>query len=209
MTSLRAETELGSKQGPSDGRGLDGFNRALAIVVAGTLAAGGTIAGMVAAGVLGPSISPGAWLRDQLQELAWLNGTSEIAAVALSGVAAICGLILLAAELGPIVRRPYLKAGNGTDREFAVQERAVEQMVRFAGEQLDEVLAVQNPRIGRDDYGLEVACEVILYADALAGPVAPLLEARIRNAVYTMTGLSVGRVKLRLRHAEPEQLAVR
>jgi hypothetical protein len=208
MTGWRAETEMGSKQGPSDGRGLDAFNRALVTVFAGTFAAGGIIAGLVTAGVLSPSIAPAGWTRAQLQELAWLNGTSGVGATVLCGIAGLCGLLLLMVELGPIVRRPYMKAGNGTDREFAVRERAVEQMVRFSGEQLEEVLAVQNPRIGRDDYGLEVACEVILYPDALAGPVAPLLEARIRNAVYTMTGLSVGRVKLRMRHAEPEALAV-
>jgi hypothetical protein len=197
---------MGSK--PSDGRGLDAFNRVVVTLFAGTLAAGGMISGLVAAGVLAPSIAPAGWMRTQLQELSWLNEASEIGATVVCGIAGLCGLLLLAAELGPIVRRPYMKAGNGTDREFAVRERAVEQMVRFAGEQLDEVIAVQNPRIGRDDYGLEVGCEVILYPDALAGPVAPLLEARIRNAVYTMTGLSVGRVKLRMRHAEPEALAV-
>jgi hypothetical protein len=104
------------------------------------------------------------------------------------------------------VRQPYMKAGNGTDREFAVQERAVEQMVRYAGEQVEYVVAVEDAHVSRDEHGLEVACKVILQPYAAAGPLAPVLEARIRNAVYTMTGLSVGRVRLRIRHAEEKRV---
>ena len=41
-----------------------------------------------------------------------------------------------------------------------------------------------------------------------ARALAPFLEAHIRNSVYTMTGLPVGRVHLRARHAERRLLAV-
>ena len=118
------------------------------------------------------------------------------------GAGAIAGLVLLWAEVAPLIRRPYMRGEHGTDREFAVRERAVEEMVRFAGEQIEYVVAVEDATVARDDQGLEVACKVVLEPYASAAPLAAIVEARIRNAVYTMTGLSVGHVHMRVRHAE-------
>jgi len=97
-------------------------------------------------------------------------------------------------------------AGVGTNREFAVREAAVERMVTYAGEQIEGVAAVEDARVSRDNAGLRVSCKVVLDPFAAAGPLAPFLEARICNAVYTMTGLPVSRVHLRICHAEGETL---
>lgn len=182
---------------------LDGFNRALAVVVAAVIAASGGLGALVTSDIIGSStIAPPGFVREQLEELARTNGGREVAATADLGTLAAAGMALLAAELRPVLRRPYVRTGNGTDREFAVRERAVEQMVRYASELVEEVVAVEEARVAKDERGLEVACKVTLQPYAAAGPLAPILEARIRNAVYTMTGLSVGRVRLRLQHQE-------
>ena len=90
-----------------------------------------------------------------------------------------------------------------------MRESAVERMVTYAGEQVEGVEAVEDAHVTRDDVGLKVSCKVVLEPFAAAGPLAPLLEARICNAVYTMTGLPVTRVQLRIRHAEGETLLSR
>jgi hypothetical protein len=189
---------------------MDGFNRALVATVAGLLATGGAVAALVAAEVIAPAtLSPSGWPRDRLTDLADLSGASAAAATLAAGIIAATGAALLVAELRPVVRQPYIRTGDGTEREFAVREAAVERMVTYAGEQVEGVEAVEDAHVSKDDVGLRVSSRVVLEPFAAAGPLAPLLEARICNAVYTMTGLPVTRIRLRIRHAEGETLLAR
>lgn len=186
---------------------LDGFNRALAAGIAALLAIGGALVALAAAGVVEPAtLAPAGWLRDRLVYFADLSGLGAYAASLLASVVAAGGTTLFAAEVAPIVRQPYIRTGHGTNREFAVREAAVERMVTYAGEQVEGVAAVEDSHVKRNDVGLAVSCKIVLDPYASAGPLAPLLEARICNAVYTMTGLPVSRVQLRIRHAEGETL---
>jgi hypothetical protein len=189
---------------------LDGFNRALAVAIAAILAVGGVVVVLVAADVVAPgSLAPAGWFRERLTDLGNLSGLSAMAAVFAAGIVAAAGAVLAAAELDPVLRQPYIKIGNGTDREFAVREAAVERMVTYAGEEVEGVETVEEAHVSRHDVGLGVSCKVVLEPYAAAGPLAPLLEARICNAVYTMTGLPVTRVQLRIRHSEGETLLAR
>ena len=187
---------------------MEQLNRRLAVIVGMVTACGGTALALVAADVVSPALlAPEGWVRDGLQDLAWLGGLSEVVATLLVGALGVGGYALLGAELAPVVRSPYMRGEHGTNREFAVQERAVEEMVRFAGEEVEYVVAVEGASVTKDEQGLEVACKIVLEPYASAGPLAAIIEARIRNAVYTMTGLSVGHVHLRVRHAETWQSA--
>ena len=186
---------------------LDGFNRALAAGIAALLAVGGALVALTAAGVVEPStLAPSGWPRDRLAYFADLGGLGAYVASFLAGAVAAGGTALFAAELAPIVRQPYIRTGHGTNREFAVREAAVERMVTYAGEQVEGVAVVEDARVRRDNVGLAVSCKIVLDPYASAGPLAPLLEARICNAVYTMTGLPVSGVHLRIRHGESETL---
>jgi hypothetical protein len=189
---------------------LDGFNRALAITIAGCAAVGGLLAALSTADVADPAkLAPSGWPRDALTYLADLSGIDAYVITFLAGLVTAGGALLLAAELAPVVRQPYVRAGTGTNREFAVRESAVERMVVYAGEQVEGVAAVEEAHVTRDDVGLRVSCKVILEPFAAAGTLAPYLEARICNGVYTMTGLPVSRVRLRISHAEGETLLAR
>jgi hypothetical protein len=169
------------------------------------LIVGGTLGALVAAGAIEPStIAPSGWLRQPLLELSWLDGASEAAAIMGILTVAVAGVALLTAELSPL-RVRYMAAGNGTYREFAVREGAVERMVRYAAAEVEGVRVIERASVRRREHGLEIRCTAILEPEALAGPLAPLLEARLCNAVYSMTGLPVEEVRLRLRHAEPVQ----
>jgi hypothetical protein len=182
---------------------MEQFNRTLGIIVGALIACGGTILALVAADVISPaSVAPAGWFRDGLRELAALAGAAEVLATGISGALACGGFVLVGAEVAPVVGRPYMRGEPGTDREFAVQGRAVAEMVRFAGEQIEYVVAVEDASVAKDAQGLEVACKVVLEPYASAAPLAAIIEARIRNAVYTMTGLSVGHVHLRVRHTK-------
>lgn len=186
---------------------LDGFNRALAVVFAALFGVAGAVAAIVAADLVAPTaLVPAGWFRERLGDLADLSGAGAVVATVAAGAVAAAGSALVAAELAPIVRQPYVRTGVGGNREFAVREAAVERMVTYAGEQVEGVTAVEDARVSRDSVGLRVSCRVVLDPYAAAGPLAPFLEARICNAVYTMTGLPVSRVHLRVRHAEGETL---
>jgi len=186
---------------------LDGFNRALAAGIAALLAVGGALVTLSAAGVVEPStFAPSGWPRDRLAYFADLTGLEAYVASFLAVAVAAGATALLVAELAPIVRQPYIRTGHGTNREFAVREAAVERMVTYAGEQVEGVAVVEDARVKRDNVGLAVSCKIVLDPYASAGPLAPLLEARICNAVYTMTGLPVSGVHLRIRHGEGETL---
>jgi hypothetical protein len=189
---------------------LDGFNRALAVTIGTVVAVGGTAAALVAADLVAPgTVAPDGWPRERMTDLADLSGTGAVVATLAAGAVAAAGAALLVAELTPIVRRPYISTGDGSYREFAVRESAVERMVTYAGKQVEGVEAVEGAHVTRDDVGLRISSKVVLEPFAAAGPLAPLLEARICNAVYTMTGLPVTRVQLRIRHAEGETLLSR
>jgi hypothetical protein len=169
----------------------------------------GSAIALVAAGALAPStVAPDGWFRQGFQEITWLAPANRVIVAAAGCAAAIAGVALVAAELLPVVRHRYIAAGNGTNREFAVREGAVERMVRYAGAEVEGVRTIEHAQVRCGDRGLEIACTAVIEPDALAGPLAPLLEARLFNAVYTMTGLPVGEMRLRMRHAEPERQAI-
>lgn len=180
------------------------FNRALAVAFGAALLITGTLGALVAAGGVGPaSIAPAGWFREPLLELSRREGASEIAALATVSVVAMAGLALMIVELLPQIRHRYMTAGNGTRREFAVREEAVERMVRYAGTEVEGVRRIEYAHVRRSNRGLEIKCSAVLEPEALAGPLGPLLEARLCNAVYAMTGLPVGEVRLRMMHARP------
>ena len=185
---------------------LDTFNRTLAVGMAVAVAISGGVGLAVATALVEPaSVAPDGWFRQPLLELSWLDGLSAWLASALLGATTIGAIYLLLAEILPYLRRRYIPAGNGTNREFAVREGAVERMVRYAAAEVDGVYAVEQAHVRRGEHGLEITCTATLEPDALAGRLAPLLEARLCNAVYSMTGLPVGQVKLRIQHAAEER----
>lgn len=188
---------------------LDGFNRTLAVAFAALLGIGGAVAALAAADVIAPTVAPAGWTRERLEGFADLSGLGAYVATFVSACIGAAGAVLLAAEVAPILRQPYIRSGDGSHREFAVRESAVERMVTYAGEQVEGVTAVQDAHVTKDRVGLSVSCKVVLDPYAAAGPLAPLLEGRICNAVYTMTGLPVNGVQLRIRHAEGDTLPAR
>ncbi|HEV8574143.1 MAG TPA: hypothetical protein VGR43_05480 [Dehalococcoidia bacterium] len=183
---------------------MDGFNRALAVTVAVLMVAVGASVAAVTAGALAPAtVAPAGLFRDGLQDVSGLTGADRLAVAAGGAAFAAAGLVLVAAEIIPLLRQRYIAAGNGTRREFAVREEAVERMVRYAAAQVEGVQSIEQAKVRRGERGLEIACSAVLEPDAEAGPLAPFLEGRLFNAVYTMTGLPVVEVSLRMRHAEP------
>jgi hypothetical protein len=178
----------------------------LAIGVGCILVIAGAALALVASGVAEPSsLAPEGWFRQGFQEIAWLAPLNRALATASGLFALVAGICLIAGEIRPLVRRQYISAGQGTRREFAVQGGAVERMVRYAGSEVEGVRTIEYAQVRPSSRGLQIACSALIEPDAQAGPLAPLLEARLFNAVYSMTGLPVGEITLRMRHAEAEK----
>ncbi|TMC00029.1 MAG: hypothetical protein E6J42_01865 [Chloroflexi bacterium] len=194
---------------PSRGLGIEHFNRGVGTALSLLLLIGGLAAALVAGGVLEPGTAvPAGWLRERLTDLRDASGSVRTDIAFGAAACAALGAILLVSELRPLSEPRYIQSADGSEREFAVRKDVVERMVAHAGRQVPGVLAMESIGVSRELHAVDIACCAVLHPDVPARALAPFLEAHIRNSVYTMTGLPVGRVHLRARHGERRLLAV-
>ena len=197
------------------------FNRGIVILIGIIVFAGAAVVLLISAGVSTPDLLPGGFLMTYLQNVADAAGSSAVIIMAVSGIVALCMVLLIVFEIISAGRKsspPLISMNDNVITTTGFKAISRQDILVISSTEkgttsidvqsicdLVENVAVTvynmhrfDCKIGRNLDGLLLSCRAVAALGSNAVEVAAKSRSRVTEAIEQLTGLAVARVDIKL-----------